>query len=306
MTNAKTNIILVLVALIAGFLIPTPAKSLLFLIFPLMGLLVFLSMRKLNLTLPTTHEFAVTIELFGVSYFVLSAIYVLLGLAIFEPDIQMGIWLIALMPPAISVIPLSKMLKGDVRESMLAGILSIVVAMLVIPIGAYFFFGENIVLTSLAKVLILGVIIPAGVGIVCRNMKFLDKPTEWIIPVANALIVYILIGANSRVLIDNTNNSYFWAIVGVLFLVKCGFVAWINMQFAKLQSKEEQVDVILFASFKNIGLAAAIAVSAFPDFLPGILIPIAIESIFFGGQLIFVEYLINKTLPILKKRKIKN
>ena len=306
MTSAKTNIILVVLAIIAGFALPFPAQHFFGLILPLIAILVFLSARKLNLAAPTKHEFAVTIELFGVSYFVLSAIYVLLGLAIAEPEIQIGIWLIALMPPAMNVIPLSKLLKGDVKESMLAGILSIIVAMLVIPIGSYFFFGTNVVMTSLAKVLILGVIIPAGIGIVCRNVKVLDKPTEWLIPIANAVIFYILIGSNSQLLIDNFNNSYFLAIVGVLLLVKLGFVSWVNMQFAQLQSKKENIDVILFASFKNIGLAAAIAVSAFPDFMPGVLIPIAIESVLFAGQLIFIEYLVSKTVPMLRLNKKRN
>lgn len=291
MTSFKLNAIVLSIAIICGFALPTPAQNMSWAVLPLLALIVFLSARKVHISIPTKHEFAVTIELFAVSYFVLSAIYVLLGLGISEPGVQIGIWLLALMPPAINVIPLSQLLKGNVKESMLAAILGLIVAMIVIPVGAHFFFGTAISTIGLAKVLVLGILIPSGIGIVCRKLTFLDKPTSYIIPTVNALIFYVLIGSNSDILISNVDSLYFWTIVGVLIFVKCGFVSWINMKFAEFQSKKERVDVVLFASFKNVALAAAIAMVAFPN-VDGILIPIAIESVLFCGQLLFIEHLL--------------
>lgn len=292
MTPLKLNAILLIAAIFGGFFVPQLAPYLPKLVLPMLAILVFLSARKINISTPTKHELAITFELFGVSYLILSSIYILLGFAITEPGVQIGIWLLALMPPAINVIPLSELLKGNVKESMLATILSIFFAIFIIPIGTHFFFETDISIVSLIKVLMLGIIIPSIFGIICKKYTILDKPTDYIIPVANSLIFYILIGLNSALLIENVNNSYFWVIVGVLILAKCGFVSWINMKFKEFQSKDERIDVVLFASFKNIALAATIAISAFAQFIPGILIPIAIESVLFACQLLFIEYLL--------------
>jgi len=303
------NRILLLSSVIIGLLLPLSQptlNALKSLLIPILAIIMFLSVKNFHYSLPTKHEMSMSLKFLLVNYGVLSLTYILLGWFVIDnPAIRTGFWILAVIPPALNIIPLSAMYKGNLRESLFAGTLSLLLALILIPIMTRFVFQAGSSVGAILEVLIFIILIPfiLGVGVQQLQKKgHLQIPGEsYITPAGNAILFFILIALNKDLLFSH--SLMLKDLLGVLGLLLVGKIAvgiWIYRMFLKAK-KDERIDALFFASFKNVALAATITMTLFADKLT--MLPVTWDIFLFIGQLIFIEMLFAKH-PIrrLKKR----
>jgi predicted Na+-dependent transporter len=303
-TKAK---IVLPIATVLAFIVPstiTQQFSLTQYLIPLLAVLMVFSSKNFLFTRPSKHELVLTSYLFAINYILISGLYIILGYFLLpESAYKIGLFIIAITPPAVNIIPYTVLLKGNLKESMFAETISFLSALVIVPLATYILFSSTATTLGIIKVLVYVIVIPILLGQVLRYIEqkkhFSLSWSKYILAVGNALIFFILIASNKQRIIDSFLNgdSAFWIVVGILLFVKFVFVLWIYYIVGKRLAWTETIDVVLFASFKNIGLAVGLITTIFannPQIISFALSVVAIDSLLFIVQLIFLEWLLTK------------
>jgi bile acid:Na+ symporter, BASS family len=199
---------------------------------------------------------------FAMSYVVLSG--VILAFAILSPDPQIrnGWVLMAAVPPAIAVVPITSILKGDTRRSLISLALLYVLGLGLVPAITLVFtsqaapFGELV----LETVLLIGVPLVAS-----RFLRRWSRVAEFRgsgVSVSFFVLVAAIAGSTRAPLLAHPDLIASLALLsfgrtfvlgGIVFvLTRALHVPW-----------SERVAVTAFSSFKNLGLTVVLAFAVF-------------------------------------------
>jgi BASS family bile acid:Na+ symporter len=261
--------VIFLMALVLGFLWDTGAKYTQQLILP--GLAVVMTLSSMNIGGDSLQSLKslVSSTLVGIlgNFFLHGVILIgLSALIIRDQFFWNGFILVAAVPPAVAVIPFALFLRGNMDLALLGTIGAYLGALIITPLIALVFLGTGFI--SPAKLLlILGELIvgPLIVSRILASTGLSKKIDPYKGPITNwsfFLVIYIITGLNRDIFIQQPLSIVPVAVVAILTTFVLGWVIekigdFFHYEKAKLTS------FVLLATFKNYGLAGALALVFF-------------------------------------------
>ena len=256
-------------ALVLGLLWDTGAKYTQQLILP--GLAVVMTLSSMGISGDSFRSLKslVSSTLVGiVGNFLLHGV-VLIGLSaliIRDQFFWNGFILVAAVPPAVAVIPFALFLRGNMNLALLGTIGAYLGALIITPLIALVFLGTGFI-SPVKLLLILGELIvgPLVVSRILVGTGLSKKIDPYKGPITNwsfFLVIYIMTGLNRDIFFQQPLSIVPVAIVAILTTFVLGWVIekigdFFHYEKAKLAS------FVLLATFKNYGLAGALALVFF-------------------------------------------
>ncbi len=254
--NLHKNTALILVLAVAlGFFVPGPAEKLEFLVIPALFLMMAFSMAGIDLRLPPIRGAAAG---FLLNYLFLSGLILLLAPMVLEEEaLRLGFVVMAAVPPAVAVVPLTKLLEGDVRLALYSEALSYLASLVLTPLIIFLFAGEaGVEVAETAKIVFLLILLPI---LASRYVGRLKIDPVHPINAGLFIVTYIVVGLNSNAISTEATGVLLIAFARTFL---SGAIVYAGAVFAGVD-RPQRIAYTLFSSFKNLGLAATLALLLF-------------------------------------------
>lgn len=255
-TDLHRNTAFILTLAVAlGFLLPEPAARLELLVMPALFIMMAFSMAGIDLAVPPIRG---AITGFLISYLFLSGLILILAASVIEEEaLWLGFVVMAAVPPAVAVVPLTRLLAGDVRLALYSEALSYIASIVLMPSIIYIFAGMAASgVAETAKVVLLLILLPL---IASRRIGRLKIDPAHPINFGLFVVTYIVVGLNSGAMAKEAAGVLFIAIVRTF---ASGAIVYAASAMAGV-GRPQRIAFTLFGSFKNLGLAAAVALLLF-------------------------------------------
>ncbi len=244
-----------ILSVLLGLVLPGPAGATEALVTPALVVMMAFSLTEVDLGRDIKSSASLKRGFLGIiiNYGLLSGLILLLSYSLPDESLRHGFVIMAAVPPAVAVLPMTRILKGDMSLSFAGEILSYLASLLLMPLIIYLFVHQTgispIYLLQISIVLIL---IPA---LASRLVRLL--PINPVLPINLGffLVTYTVIGLNQGALWTD-GWSVAWISIARTFAV--GLAVFILARSAGLKSSQA-ISLTLLGSFKNLGLAAAVS-----------------------------------------------
>src|SRR5438128_910523 len=199
---------------------------------------------------------------FGMSYVVLSGLILAFAVLSPDPQIRNGWVLMAAVPPAIAVVPITSILKGDTRRSLVSLALLYLAGLGLVP-------AITLVFTNQAapfEELVLQTVLLIGVPLVAsRFLRRWSRVADFRgsgVSVSFFFLVVAIAGSTRAPLLAHPELIASLAVLafGRTFLL--GGVVFVLTRALRVP-RAERVAVTAFSSFKNLGLTVVLAFAVF-------------------------------------------
>lgn len=243
-----------------------------------------LSFRGLNLKSHLRTTLLAIVLTFGLSTWITVLIAFL-----FEDPIRSG-WIIeAAVPSAIGVIPFAFLLKGRVENAMVSTATIYFLALVLTPLLVFVTIGKEVNPLSLLSSVMLLILLPIALSRGVRKLEIRPDVRTILINITFMIVAFAVVGANRK---------YFYTdpvlIAGLLLasFVRIFIPGSIVYFLARRTSfdKFQTVNAVLFSTYKNTGMAAALAAALIGEqaALPAaICTPVEIMWLFFMTKFLF-------------------
>ncbi|MGA9099690.1 MAG: bile acid:sodium symporter [Methanotrichaceae archaeon] len=193
------------------------------------------------------------------NYILLSGLILLLSYTLPEDNLRYGLVVMAAVPPAIAVMPLTRLLEGEVKLSLYGVVLCYAAGIILIP-GLIFIFASKsgVDLLYVFEIALLMILLPI---LISRLGPIKDLKIDPVLPI-NAgffLINYTVVGLNSDAIFGYIRPL---AVVAFARTFLIGTAVYLLAKF-KGVDYPKRISYTLFSSYKNLGLAAAISIALF-------------------------------------------
>ncbi len=207
-----------------------------------------------------------------INYVFLSTLILFLGYVFYDNiRIWEGFVVIAACPPAIAVVPLTKIIGGNEKLSLFALVTTYLLSIFLMPLLIYVFLSKMVSIASLLKNILLLILIPI---ILSRFIKMEKEKATIVTNIFFFFIIFAIIGENRSFLLTDLKTL---TILSILMVVRT-FGSGAGIKFlTEKYGKKESISYSLFASFKNEGLAMILALQLFGSIAA---IPAIIATIF--------------------------
>lgn len=243
-------------AVVFGLGFPGPAHYLEPLITPVLLMMMVFSMAEIDLS--ARGDIKGAMIGFGLNYILLSGLILVLSFNLQDESLRQGFAVMAAVPPAVAVLPLTKLLDGDSPLSLYAEALCYLASLILMP-GIIFVFTSRtgVSLSYILEIVLLLILLPAMASRFLRGHRLDTVPP---INLGFFLITYTVVGLNSQALFGADTS-----LVALIAVARTFVVGAAVYLCARLVGVEEQkrISYTLFASFKNLGMAAAVSLVLF-------------------------------------------
>ncbi len=207
-----------------------------------------------------------------------------------DPDLRAGFIVMAAIPSAIAVIPFTYLLKGEMAVSLIGSAWLYLFALIAAPLISFLFLDvATIDPLRLALTLLQLILLPfllSRLFLRWKNYPRFQPHTGIFINAGFALILFIVIGMNRRVFFSHPDLLILLSAIAILRTFVSGHLIDLLSRGLKVDPKR-RVSYVLFGSYKNLGLAAAISLMLFNERAA---IPAAITTPFEFLLLIWFNY----------------
>jgi BASS family bile acid:Na+ symporter len=206
---------------------------------------------------------------FLTNYFFLSGMILLLNhLLIKDRDLYAGFVVMAAIPSAVAVLPFTYLLKGEMMVSLIGSASLYLLALIVAPLISFQFLEVGrIEPLKLISVLVQMILIPFIVSRVLLKWKVfhqIKENTNILVNLAFFLIIYVVIGMNRSTFLSHFDILILVSSIAFLRTFVSGHLVDLFSRLAGT-GRERRMSYVLFGSFKNLGLAAAISIVLFNE-----------------------------------------
>jgi bile acid:Na+ symporter, BASS family len=260
---------ILLMAVTAGLLFNHAAEWTRLLVLPSLALVLTFAMADFSVKM-YEHRGSLLIPAFiGVfmSYVILGNFIVGLGaFLIHDESLWTGFIIMAAVPPAVAVVPLSSSWGGNEIYAVIGTIGAYIGALIIIPvIAAGLLDMHSFDITGLIVAAVVLIFLPLLLYkvIVRRRLQARIEPlkgilTKW----CHFLILYTIVGLNRETIVGQPSSLYPIAAIALTSTFLLGFlIEWIGALFRI--SKEKLTSLCLLGTLKNYALAAGLALSLF-------------------------------------------
>jgi len=227
----------------------------------------------------------------GTSYGVLGGLVLAFAAVAPEPAIHDGWVLIAAVPPAIAVVPITSYLKGDTRRTLISLAILYLLGLLLVPAITYAFTHQSVPLQDLVFQTALLIGLPILVSRPLRRWRKVESFRVSAVCVSFCVLVIAIVGSTRATLLSRTDLLISLAVLSFVRTFALGSGILVVSRALRLR-RAEQVAATAFSSFKNLGLTVVLAFSIFgPDATLPAVVSLVLEIAWLG------------TLPLLLRAR---
>ncbi len=278
--------------MILGLVVPGPAQYMEQLIIP--ALLLMMSFSLTDVDLRAKGDLHGALVNFALNYGLLSGLILLLSFSLEDEALRCGFIVMAAVPPAIAVLPFSRLLSGDMLLSLYSEAICYLASLVLMP-GIIFLFTSKTGVSSgyVVEIALLMILLPVAAS---RALRWVKADPVLPINLGFFLVNYIVIGLNSGVFFGDLGGISGTASIALARTFGIGMAVYIASSIAGA-SPPQRISFMLFSSYKNLGLAAAVSLVIFG---PKAAIPSAVCILAETGFYIFLAAAFR---PGLKRRQ---
>jgi len=256
-------------ALTIGLTLPHASMWTQHLTLPALAVVMTLSTMGISRSLFSSRRSLLFPAILGImmSYGVL-AVFILVTSAVVIDDKELwdGFVILALMPPAVAVIPFTDLLKGNRAFSLAGTVGGYLAALILLPLALYMTLGSaHFILERLSVIVVVLIIFPLLISRllirkqIARRLEPLKGPlTNW----SFFVVVYTIVGLNQDVFVRQPLSLLPVAIIAVGSMFILGLIIeWAGGIFRL--NPQTTTSLVLLGTIKNYGLAAGIALALF-------------------------------------------
>lgn len=196
----------------------------------------------------------------------------------------------AAVPPAVAVVPITKILRGNVQQTIVSLSFLYLIALVITPIFLFVFISEQVPFWNIVETVIEFIVLPLLLSRVIRKLSLSSKQNSMIVNICFFIVIFAVVGLNRTALIQET-----WLLLlltGVIMVRTVGTALTVFIIAEKRDlHREVTIPLALFASFKNDGLGLLIASNILP---PIASVPFIIAIIFAMVIAGTLEYIVSK------------
>jgi len=206
---------------------------------------------------------------FVINYLFLSSLILLANhLLIKDHDLYVGFIVMAAIPSAVAVLPFTYLLKGEMMVALMGSTSLYLLALVVAPFLSFLLLDvEKIDAIKLISVLVQLILIPFLVSRFLLQWKVFHQikgNLNIFVNLAFLLVIYVVIGMNRSTFLSHFDVLILVSLIAFLRTFVSGHLVDL---FSRLfgVDRERRMSYVLFGSFKNLGVTAAIAIVLFND-----------------------------------------
>jgi len=227
----------------------------------------------------------------GMNYAVLTTIILALNaLLVRDTDMRIGFVIIAVVPPAVAVVPFTLFLGGNNQFSLLGMIGAYLSALVVAPVMAFALIGPGIISPSKLILTIIELILaPLVLSRILLRTGLDTRLTSLKGPITNwgfFLVSYAIVGLNRETILSHPLSLLPAALIAVATTFLLG---WIIERVGKMLRVEPKtlISLVLLGTLKNYGLAGGMALALFSEKTS---VPATVSSVFMIVYIIWLEF----------------
>lgn len=218
-----------------------------------------------------------------INYALLSLAYVVLAYIFFGTahDFFIGYILIAITPPAVSIIPFCYMSLCDPETADIPVFVSFLLSIFIIPAVLFSLYGKTIDVQTLIRVITIIMLIPAFLAYKTHKSRSrLFDYSKAAINVCLAAVIFISMSLNRAVFLGFTNKDVIYVyIINAIVIFGLGLLVYAASR--KLFPKDA-VAHTFYATQKNVGTSITLGIFLFnPDTAVPAIIALAMQFIYF-------------------------
>ena len=270
-------------AMITGLTFPHLSSWMEPLIFPVLALIMTLAITNVPNSFFKSLRSLFVPSIAGIlmNYLILGGATLAMGAwLINREDIWIGFVLVAVVPPAVAVIPFTNILGGNTSYTLAGTVASYIGALVIMPLTFLILIGADFVATpKLMRIMILLIALPVvasrliiRTGINNRIASYQGQITNW----GFFIVLYTLVGLNRETIF---REPLILIPVGAICFITTfllGFLIECIGRRLKM-SEENLISLVLLGTMKNQGIAGGLAISLFT---PEAALPAAVSTIF--------------------------
>jgi BASS family bile acid:Na+ symporter len=179
---------------------------------------------------------------------------------LFQGDMRDGWIIMAAVPSAVSIVPFTYLLKGDLDSTMVSSASLYLMALAVTPVVTLVFLGTAVdVMTLLGYVGYL-ILLPMAISRILRQVDIRPAQRSTAINVAFFVLIVAIAGPNRQVFFGDQMVLGGLIVVAVVRQFGLGLL-WNWYLERKNVLRTRRVPEVLFVSYKNTGMAATLAIA---------------------------------------------
>lgn len=199
---------------------------------------------------------------FVMSYGALGGLVLLFAVLSPDADIRIGWILVAAVPPAVGVVPITSFLRGDVRRALLSDAVLYLLGLVMVPALTLAFLGQGVDTGLLAQQTVLLIGLPILLSWPLRRWKRIAQVRPSAVSVSFFFLVLAIAGSTRATLLARPEVVAGLSLEALLRTFGLGLLV-IGAVRALRIPREGQVAAVTFASFKNLGLTVVLAFTVF-------------------------------------------
>lgn len=178
----------------------------------------------------------------------------------FDGDIRSGWILMAAVPSAIAVVPFSYMLKADTHLALVGTTAIYFLALLIAPAITVIGLSQGIDQFRLVFTIIVLIIIPILLSRIPKLRVIESRKKPPMINLCFGVLIFVMTGANNSAFAEEPSLVFWVSVASFLRTFVIGLTVLAVFRLRGTSSYTTKV-YVLFSSYKNLGLTAALAMT---------------------------------------------
>ncbi len=179
-----------------------------------------------------------------------------------EADLRSGWVLMAAVPPAVAVVPITSFLRGNVRSALIADALLYLLGLLMVPALTFALLGQGVPIGELILQTLLLIGVPILLSRVLLRWRRVHDVRSTAVSASFFVLVLAIAGSARDVLLGRPDLVAGLAGLAVLRTFGLGVVLF-GAGIALHASRDTRVAASTFGGFKNLGLTVVLASTVF-------------------------------------------
>jgi BASS family bile acid:Na+ symporter len=217
------------------------------------------------------------------NYVFLAAVILLLG-RLFSDDIWPGWALMAAAPSAISIVPFTRVLGGKTTKALFSTAVNYLSALVVMPVLTLLLIGDAVSASSLVYSLLLLIALPMVASRAVIRLGIRRRTNTILTNLMFSVLIFAVAGSNRDAFFGEPMLVLAVSCACVARTFGTGLVTELALRRTRMD-KSERIGYVLFASYKNLGLTATLAIALFE---PIVAVPATICIVFEVVWVIFL------------------
>ena len=200
----------------------------------------------------------------SLSYVMLSGLILVFAFLTPEPAIHDGWVLMAAVPPAIAVVPITSYLRGDTRRTLISLAVLYLLGLLLVPAITFAFTRRTVPLQDLALQTLLLIGLPIVASRPLRGWSKIQGVRTTVVCGSFCVLVIAIVGSTRATLLSRPDLLLSLSVFSFGRTFAFGTMIFLASRALNLP-RDERVAMTAFSSFKNLGLTVVLAFAAFGD-----------------------------------------